>query len=286
VLAPPHPAIAPPFLSRFVPVLLTATNAVLLGRLGGPVLAAGGLAVLLFGLLRLLGAGLVGTVGDAVASAVGRAQARARAEDLSRATVPARAPAGPDPTGSGPTSPWTVAPPRGRPAEYEVRDLLRASVAVATVAGVAGALALLGCGHLLGRIGQDTRLAAMAATVLAALAPGLVPCLWFEALRRYRQGMRRPGIPVWLGAVAVAGHLGLAWLLGFGAGPLPGFGAAGIGAATSAAYLLGFGLLYLRTGSDRALAPMLSLAGWRASLPAVRLLLRRARRAHPRRPAR
>lgn len=205
--SPPHR-----YPARPVPMLLAATDAVLLGRLGGPVLAAGGLAMLLFGLLRSVGVGLVGAVGDAVA----------------------------------------------------------------TVVGVAGGLALLGFGHLLDRTGADAAPGALAATVLAALAPGLVPCLWFEAPRHYRQGMRRPGIPGWLAGVAVAAHLGLAWLLGFGAGPVPGFGA-----ATSVAYLLGFGLLYLRTGSDRALAPMLSLAGGRASLPAVRLLLRRARRGHP-----
>jgi MATE family multidrug resistance protein len=168
-----------------------------------------------------------------------------------------------------------------------VRDLLRAAVAVATVAGVAGTIALLSFGHLLSPAGENagppSEHAGLTTTVLVALAPGLVPCLWFEALRHYRQGMHRPGIPGWLAAVAVAAHLGLAWLLGFGAGPVPGFGAAGIGAATSAAYLFGFGLLYLRTGWDRELAPMLSLAGWRASLPAVRLLLRRAR---PRRSAR
>jgi MATE family multidrug resistance protein len=278
VLVPPHPAADPPTLTRFVPVLLTATDAVLLGRLGGPVLAAGGLAVLLFGLLRSAGAGLIGPVGDAVSSAVGRARARARAEAQSRAAVPARTAAGSS------LSTLLARPDSGPPpAEYEVRDLLRASVAVATVAGAVGALTLLGVGHLLG---QDARLGALTAAVLGALAPGLVPSLWFEALCRYRQGMRRPGTPVWLASVAVAAHLGLAWLLGFGAGPMPGFGAAGIGAATSAAYLLGFGLLYLRTGWDRALAPMLSLAGWRASLPAVRLLLRRARRRCPRHPAR
>ena len=282
MLLPPHPAADPPAMARFVPVLLTATDAVLLGRLGGPVLAAGGLAVLLFGLLRSAGAGLIGPVGDAVSSAVGRARARASAEAQSRAAAPARTAAG-----SSLSTLLTRPDPGPPPAEYEVRDLLRASVAVATVAGAVGALALLGVGHLLGHLlDQDARLGTLTASVLVALAPGLVPSLWFEGLCRYRQGMRRPGTPVWLASVVVAAHLGLAWLLGFGAGPLPGFGAAGIGAATSAAYLFGFGLLYLCTGRDRALAPMLSLAGWRASLPAVRLLLRRARRRYPRRPTR
>jgi MATE family multidrug resistance protein len=245
---------APRAVGQIGQLALLATDLVLLGRLGATALGAAGLAVLLFNQLRTTGAGLVGAVGERVASALTRAEARARAEV--RTAVGLR------------TGTWR------RSAEYEVRDLVRGAVAVATVAGVAGALIMIGCGRLIGLLSQDARFAAPAQAMLIALAPGLLPYLWCQALRQYGLGMRRPAASTRVTLLSVGLNLGLSWVLGFGAGPVPGFGVAGIGAATGLVQLLGGGLLYLVMRRDPVLAPMLSLAGWRTSWPAVRRLLR------------
>ena len=245
---------APRAVGQIGQLALLATDLVLLGRLGATALGAAGLAVLLFNQLRTTGAGLVGAVGERVASAVTRAQARARAEV--RTAVVLRA------------GTWR------RSAEYEVRDLVRGAVAVATVAGVAGALIMIGCGRLIGLLSQDARFAAPAQAMLITLAPGLLPYLWCQALRQYGLGMRRPAASTRVTLLSVGLNLGLSWVLGFGAGPVPGFGVAGIGAATGLVQLLDGGLLYLTMRRDPVLAPMLSLAGWRTSWPAVRRLLR------------
>ena len=165
---------APRAVGQIGQLALLATDLVLLGRLGATALGAAGLAVLLFNQLRTTGAGLVGAVGERVASAVTRAQARARAEV--RTAVGLRA-------GS-----WR------RSAEYEVRDLVRGAVAVATVAGVAGALIMIGCGRLIGLLSQDARFAAPAQAMLIALAPGLLPYLWCQALRQYGPGARADAV--------------------------------------------------------------------------------------------
>ncbi|MDT7640326.1 MAG: multidrug resistance protein family, partial [Pseudonocardiales bacterium] len=100
-------------------------------------------------------------------------------------------------------------------------------------AGVAGALIMIGCGRLLGLLSQDARFAAPAQAMLIALAPGLLPYLWCQALRQYGLGMRRPAASTRVTLLSVGLNLGLSWVLGFGAGPVPGFGVAGIGAATA-----------------------------------------------------
>jgi MATE family multidrug resistance protein len=245
---------APRAVGQIGQLALLATDLVLLGRLGATALGAAGLAVLLFNQLRTTGAGLVGAVGERVASALTRAEARARAEVRTAVGLC--------------TGTWR------RSAEYEVRDLVRGAVAVATVAGVAGALIMIGCGRLIGLLSQDARFAAPAQAMLIALAPGLLPYLWCQALRQYGLGMRRPAASTRVTLLSVGLNLGLSWVLGFGAGPVPGFGVAGIGAATGLVQLLGGGLLYLAMRRDPVLAPMLSLAGWRTSWPAVRRLLR------------
>jgi multidrug resistance protein, MATE family len=268
---------APRAVGQIGQLALIATDLVLLGRLGTTALSAAGLAVLLFNQLRTTGAGLVGTVGERVASAVTRAEARARAGVSAGVglrtggELHAGGGSGQDRAGT-----WR------RSAEYEVRDLVRGAVAVATAAGAAGALIMIGCGRLIGLLSQDPRFAAPAQAMLIALAPGLLPYLWCQALRQYGLGMRRPAALAPVTLLSVGLNLGLSWVLGFGAGPVPGFGVAGIGAATGLVQLLSLGVLYLAMRHDPVLAPMLSLAGWRASWPAVRRLLRSGGRTHGR----
>ncbi|WP_028926911.1 MATE family efflux transporter [Pseudonocardia acaciae] len=236
-------ALATPLaLTQLAQVALTTTDTVMLGRLGATALAGGGLAIVLFNQLRTMGVGLVTAVGNQVAAAVSRAE--------------------------------TTGGVDGGSARDEVRDLVRAAVAVATVAGVLGGLVMVGFGQLLGWLGQDAEVAALTRTMLVTLAPGLLPCLWFQALRQYSVGMRRPRALLVITLVSIVINAGLNLLLGFGAGSWPGLGVAGIGTATSLVYLLTFGLLYRAVRRDPELAPALSLAGWRASAPTVRRLLR------------
>jgi multidrug resistance protein, MATE family len=232
-------ALATPIaLTQLAQVALTTTDTIMIGALGAAALAGGGLAIVLFNQLRTMGVGLVTAVGNQVAAAAARAEHR------------------------------------GEPPEREIRDVLGAAFAVATIAGVVGAVAMVGFGQVLHWLGQDTTVAALTQTMLITLAPGLLPCLWFQVLRQYSVGLRRPRALVWITVVSIGVNAGLNLLLGFGFGPLPGLGLAGIGAATSAVYLLSFGLLYAAVRRDPVLASSLSVAGWRASMTAIRQVLR------------
>ncbi len=225
-------------ITQLAQVALTTTDTIMIGVLGAASLAGGGLAIVLFNQLRTMGVGLVTAVGNQVAAAA------ARAED------------------------------HGEPPEGQIRDVLRAAFAVSTVAGVVGAAGMVGFGQMLHWLGQDGEVAALARAMLIALAPGLLPCLWFQALRQYSVGMRRPRALVWITVVSIMVNAGLNALLGFGFGPVPRLGLVGIGIATSVVYLLSFGLLYAAVRGDPVLTPSLSVAGWRASLTEIRRLLR------------
>ncbi|GLH96666.1 MATE family efflux transporter [Phytohabitans aurantiacus] len=166
-----------------------------------------------------------------------------------------------------------VAAAHAREQTDELRDLLRAGLLLATVAGVAGTAALVAIGAVLGWLGQDPDVAASTRTMLVALAPGLLPCLWFQVIRQYTVGMARPKALVWITVASVGANVLLNWLLGFGAGPLPRLGLVGIGLSTSTVFLLTFVALYAMTRRDPVLAPMLALDAWRARRATVRRLL-------------
>lgn len=232
-------ALATPIaLTQLAQVALTTTDTIMIGALGAAALAGGGLAIVLFNQLRTMGVGLVTAVGNQVAAAAAHAEAR------------------------------------GEPPERQIRDVLCAAFAVATIAGVVGAVGMVGFGQTLHWLGQEATVAALTRTMLITLAPGLLPCLWFQVLRQYSVGMRRPRALVWITVVSIVVNAGLNLLLGFGFGPLPGLGLAGIGTATTLVYLLSFGLLYLAVRRDPILASSLSLAGWLASRAETRRVLR------------
>jgi MATE family multidrug resistance protein len=226
---------APIAVTQLAQVALTTTDTVMIGLLGAQALAGGGLAIVLFNQLRTMGVGLVTALGNQVAAAAARAEHTA-----------------------------------GSSATDEVRDHVRAGFALATVAGVAGALLMIGLGRSLTWLGQEPGVADTAATMLVALAPGLLPCLWFQVLRQYSVGMRRPLALMWITVVTIGVNAGLNGLLGFTLG----WGLAGIGAATTFVHALSFAMLYTAVRRDAALSPMLSLAGWRAPRETTRRLAR------------
>ncbi|MFB7470702.1 MATE family efflux transporter [Kitasatospora sp. NPDC056184] len=226
-------------LTQLAQVALTTTDTIMMGVLGTEALAAGGLALVVFNQLRTMGVGLVTSVGNQVAAAAARAE---RHEDAA------------DDGG-------------------EVRGLVRAAMAVATLAGLAGAVLMVLIGQAATWLGQDADVAHRAQGMLAALAPGLVPCLWFQAIRQFTVGMRRPQALLRITIASVAVNAGLNWMFIHGTWGLPELGLTGIGVATSSVHLLSFLALYASARRDPQLAPLLRPDFWRADAPTVRRLL-------------
>lgn len=231
-------ALATPIaLTQLAQVALTTTDTVMMGLLGTAALAAGGLAIVLFNQLRTMGVGLVTAVGNQVAAAEVRAEA-------------------------------SEAEGRG-----EIRTIVRASFAIATAAGVVGAAAMIALGYALAWLGQDPEVLTAARPMLAALAPGLVPCLWFQVIRQFTVGMRRPKALVWITVGSVAVNASLNWVFITGPGGLPRLGLPGIGIATSTVYLLTFVVFLVVVRRDPHLAPLLSLRIRKTDGPTLRRLL-------------
>ncbi|MFE7638091.1 MATE family efflux transporter [Kitasatospora sp. NPDC057518] len=237
-------------LTQLAQVALTTTDTIMMGVLGTEALAAGGLALVIFNQLRTMGVGLVTSVGNQVAAAAARAERAGTAE-----------PAG------------TAADADTDAADQEVRGLVRAAMAVATLAGLAGAVLMVLIGQAATWLGQDAEVAHRAQGMLAALAPGLVPCLWFQAIRQFTVGMRRPQALLRITLASVAVNAALNWAFIHGTWGLPRLGLTGIGVATSSVYLLSFLALYASARRDDRLAPLLSLDFWRADAATVRRLL-------------
>ncbi|MEU7631424.1 MATE family efflux transporter [Nocardia sp. NPDC049220] len=217
-------ALATPIaLTQLAQIAVSTTNIALMGTLGVRQVAAGGLALVLFNQIRTMCVGLITASGNQIATAV------------------------------------STAGKRGESPNREIRDLLRASFLIATVAGLAGGALLIGLGWALRWLGQDAGVLADARPLMVALAPGLLPCLWFQALRQYTVGMQRPQalLLVTLGSVV----LNLLLALGFihGRAGLPALGLTGIGVATSLVFLITFGVFWAMVRRDAQLSRCLPM---------------------------
>ncbi|MFJ8310363.1 MULTISPECIES: MATE family efflux transporter [unclassified Streptomyces] len=232
----------PLILTQLAQVALTTTDTVMMGFLGTQELAAGGLAIVIFNQLRTMGVGLVTSVGNQIAAAGARAE-----QEAAQGTEQGR---------------------------EEVRGIVRAGMALATLAGIAGAVLMILIGRALPWLGQDAGVADRAQTMIFALAPGLLPCLWFQVIRQFTVGMRRPQALLQITIASVAVNAGLNWLFIQGTWGLPRMGLTGIGIATSSVYLLTFVALYLSARKDSALAPLLSLDLMKADPAVLGRLLR------------
>ncbi|MFF0445436.1 MATE family efflux transporter [Streptomyces sp. NPDC004609] len=261
----------PLVLTQLAQVALTTTDTVMMGLLGARELAAGGLAVVVFNQLRTMGVGLMASAGNRIAAEAARAE---------RAAAPAAGharPAGEDTPGArtGYAGTDTALPGHGGTDANgaEVRAVVRASMAVATLAGVAGAALMILIGQALPLLGQDPAVVELTRSMLLALAPGLLPCLWFQALRQFSLGMRRPQALLRITLLSVAVNAGLNWVLVHGTWGVPRLGLTGIGAATSAVHLLSFLALVLLVKRDAGLAPLIALNPARADVATTRRLI-------------
>ncbi|MFF8805609.1 MATE family efflux transporter [Streptomyces omiyaensis] len=228
-------------LTQLAQVALTTTDTVMMGLMGAEALAAGGLAMVIFNQLRTMGVGMVTAVGNQVAAAAARAEAADT--DTARAE-----------------------------ADEDVRDLVRAALALATLAGLAGAVLMILIGHAVAWLGQDASVVDAAKPVLYAMAPGLIPCLWFQAIRQFTVGMRRPQALLQITIASIAVNAALNWGLIHGTWILPELGLPGIGIATSLVYLLTCLALYASTARDAQLAPLLDIRVWKTRPATLRRL--------------
>jgi MATE family multidrug resistance protein len=229
---------APIALTQLAQVAIATTNIGLMGLLGVGQLAAGGLAVVLFNQVRTMCVGLITASGNQIATAGGKADKTGHSRD------------------------------------DEIRDVVRASFLVATAAGVVGAAALIGLGWALRWLGQDESVLGLARPMMMALAPGLLPCLWFQVLRQYSVGMQRPValLTVTLGSVALNPLLAMALIYGWLG--LPHLGLTGIGVATSLVFLVTFAAFWMMVRRDPKLGPTLPVRMWPARAETVRAELR------------
>lgn len=234
---------APIALTQLAQVALTTTDIVMMGWLGVAALAAGGLAITLFNQLRTMGVGLVTVVGNLVAGADGRG---ARSD-----------------SGALPEQTWD-----------EIRDVIRAGFLIATVAGFVGAMILIGLGYGLRFVGQDAAVLDAALPMMVALAPGLIPCLWFQVIRQFTVGMRRPKALLVITLISVVVNVALNWAFIYGVAGLPALGLVGIGLSTSLVYLIVFGIFSAVVVRDQQLRPMFSVAMHKASPATVVQILR------------
>ncbi|TCM51141.1 MATE family multidrug resistance protein [Rhizobium sp. PP-F2F-G48] len=224
---------------QFAQVALTSTDLLMMSFIGLEAVAAGGLALLLYNQLRTMCVGMVTSVGNLIAGAMGRGEKRsgsAVADQL---------------------------------AHEEVRALLRASMLLATIVAIVGALLLIGLSFGLGYLGQDRSITALAQPIMMTLAPGLLPMLWLNVLRQFAVGMRRAGSLFAVTVISIAINALLNAIFIFGWLGMPQIGLAGIGLATTLVQVWTF-LVYLGTvRRDETLKALLALDGWRADVATV-----------------
>ncbi|GAD84019.1 MATE family efflux transporter [Nocardia asteroides NBRC 15531] len=225
-------------LTQLAQIAVSTTNLVLMGTLGIREVAAGGLALVLFNQIRTMCVGLITGTGNQIAGAVG------------------------------------AAGKRGDSPDDEIRDVVRAAFVIATIAGLLGGALLIGLGWVLPWLGQDEGVFALARPMMIALAPGLLPCLWFQVLRQYTVGMQRPQalLLVTLGSVALNLVLALSFIHGWAG--LPASGLTGVGIATSLVFLITFGVFWAMVARDDTLGPILPRTPWPVRWSIVREELR------------
>ena len=127
-------------------------------------------------------------------------------------------------------------------------------------------------GQALTLLGQEADVVDRAQTMLLALAPGLVPCLWFQAIRQFTVGMRRPQALLQITIASVAVNAGINGPHPRHLGPAearPARRRCGHHPGPPAVFLA----LYLSAKKDTVLGPLLSLNIAKADRATVRRLV-------------
>ncbi|MET0357286.1 MAG: MATE family efflux transporter [Cellvibrio sp.] len=133
-----------------------------------------------------------------------------------------------------------VASALGRGDYESISKLLNASFLWATAAGLlfVALMSLLEKPLIL--LGQDPQVAAKTVDYLIVVAPGILPCLWFQSIRHFSVGLKAPGPMLLITLIAVALTIVLNYGLMFGAWGLPELGFIGVAVATLIVFIFSF----------------------------------------------
>jgi multidrug resistance protein, MATE family len=183
----------PLILTNMAQTLMTATDVVILGRLGPDALAASALGTSLHFTLVIFGLGLVLATQPMMARDLGENR-------------------------------------------FAVRELRRtARQGLWSAIAVAGPVwfVLWNAGAILGAMGQEPKLAAMAGTYCRSLQWSVLPFYGFVVLRSFISALERPGWGLVIGLFAIVFNALANWCLVFGNFGFPALGIAGSGLATT-----------------------------------------------------
>lgn len=159
-----------------------------------------------------------------------------------------------------------VADARARNETDRIRALLVAGFFWATVSGLVFAVALLLLSRPLVWLGQDTDVVALAIRFLLIVAPGLIPCLWFQTLRHFTVGLKYPGPLLTITAISILLTASLNYTLVFGKFGFPALGIQGVALTSSIVFLLSFMMFFGVVLKNATLSSYFTLSGLRLSV--------------------
>ena len=225
----------PMVLTNLAQTAMTATDVLVMGRLGAEALAAGALGSNLYFAPMIFGLGLMLATSPMIAIERGRR----------------------------------------RHAVRDLRRTVRQGLWLAVCVTVPIWLLLWNAEPILVALGQEPRLAELAGTYVRALQWGLLPFYFYIVLRSFISALQRPGWALVVAFAAVALNAAGNWVLVFGNLGFPALGIAGSGMATALSNGLMFAGLAVVVTRDRQFRRYRLFGRfWRADWPRFRGLLR------------
>lgn len=168
-----------------------------------------------------------------------------------------------------------VAAARGRGDEAQVRRDARMGMWLSIGFGLGCYPLFWHSGAILGALGQQPEVVALAQDYLRVVGLGMVPALLVMALKSFLSALGRTQVVLWVTLGAVVLNAALNWVLIFGKLGAPEMGVVGAAIASVAVQVASFGLLALYAGLQRDLAAYrLFQRFWRADWGALRAVWR------------
>lgn len=225
----------PMILTNLGQTAMTATDVMMMGRLGAEALAAGTLGANLYFSPMIFGLGLVLAVAPMIAFELGRKAHSVR----------------------------------------DVRRTVRQGLWMAVVVTVPIWLLLWHAEAILVAMGQDPSLSAEAGRYVRAMQWSTLPFYWFIVLRSFIQALERPGWALIIVFATVVFNVFANWCLMFGNLGFPALELVGAGIATTLSNILMFAGMVAAVSLDRRFRRYVLLGRiWRADWPRFRELLR------------